>query len=443
MKKVYQIAEFGTIRRESDYPGTENTLKHCAIPDVAFEQLCEFIAESAKEEQTDRAFELVKRKGTKLIRVGNYIGIVETKSGVVLEVLPKISSSAIDESGKIEEAKEVCLRMLRCLRDTPFITISDAQLSSKRNFHLLEVFIRTYIDEVDRVLMSGLVGGYERRSEVLNYVKGKINVPAQIRGGNVNQAQFNCTFKKFEIDNAFNKAVKATLHFLQGRSQNYNNRKRILGQLRDFESVELVSNPMQTVQHAKSQENRLTRKYHQLLEWSEIFLGGKAFTSFQGSSMNTSVLYPMERVFEDYVAMQFRKYAEGFRVLTQGRKGYYLVTQGDKKKFQLKPDIITEKPKVKNFALIDTKWKLLDQGKSSGNFGIPISDMYQLFAYGNKFRNEDGTIPKLILLYPKTEKFDSELERFDYDPEMSLRVVPFDLSLRSDNELQIRQLISA
>ena len=63
----------------------------------------------------------------------------------------------------------------------------------------------------------------------------------------------------------------------------------------------------------------------------------------------------------------------------------------------LKPDIVVKNKKDNNIVILDTKWKLLSGQKS--NYGIPQSDMYQMYAYSKKYGAEN-----VILLYPNTEK---------------------------------------
>ena len=52
------------------------------------------------------------------------------------------------------------------------------------------------------------------------------------------------------------------------------------------------------------------------------------------------------------------------------------------------------------------------------------TDMYQLFAYGEKYMKGKG---ELYLIYPKHEKFDAPLDHFKFKPELQLNVVPYDL----------------
>jgi 5-methylcytosine-specific restriction endonuclease McrBC regulatory subunit McrC len=78
--------------------------------------------------------------------------------------------------------------------------------------------------------------------------------------------------------------------------------------------------------------------------------------------------------------------------------------------------------------------------------------MYQLYAYGQKYKigessnhNEDIT-PKLILLYPYSEKFTKKLPVFTYDelPEckgLKLMAVPFNLADSKTYKEQIEHII--
>ena len=76
--------------------------------------------------------------------------------------------------------------------------------------------------------------------------------------------------------------------------------------------------------------------------------------------------------------------------------------------------------------MIDTKWKLLDASNRGKNYGISQADMYQLYAYGHKYLKSEA-LKKLIMIYPKTDKFKEPLRTFQYEDRFMLDVVPFDL----------------
>ena len=99
--------------------------------------------------------------------------------------------------------------------------------------------------------------------------------------------------------------------------------------------------------------------------------------------------------------------------------------------------------------IIDTKWKCLDEKNIRENYLIDVKDIYQLFAYGEKYGfklHKGKTKPILILLYPCTKNFKNPLPRFDYYTEendygLYLYVLPFDLS-EKEPQFQIRKILN-
>ena len=73
------------------------------------------------------------------------------------------------------------------------------------------------------------------------------------------------------------------------------------------------------------------------------------------------------------------------------------------------------------------------------NYGITQSDMYQLYAYGKKYKEKYGGKPHLVLLYPATESFTKPLDNFDYQGDLILDVVPF--SFDKDVASQMRAIM--
>ena len=112
---------------------------------------------------------------------------------------------------------------------------------------------------------------------------------------------------------------------------------------------------------------RNKKDYTTALLWSKIFLMGKSFTSFSGSKIAFALLFPMEKLFESYVAEILRKNLNKslYSVSIQD-KTYHLFDKPNKK-FLLKPDIVVKNKKNKDIFILDTKWKLLSNQKS--NYG--------------------------------------------------------------------------
>ena len=128
------------------------------------------------------------------------------------------------------------------------------------------------------------------------------------------------------------------------------------------------------------------------MQWSRVFLFNKSFTTFSGKTTSRALLFPMESVYESYVARQVRKTfsPQGWDVYTQHRR-FYLFEE-PRKQFALRPDIVMKSSD--RTVIMDTKWKNLVNNES-GNYGISQEDMYQMYAYSKKYNTSE-----IWLLYP-------------------------------------------
>ncbi|GAO96694.1 hypothetical protein PSA5_28270 [Pseudomonas syringae pv. actinidiae] len=113
-----------------------------------------------------------------------------------------------------------------------------------------------------------------------------------------------------------------------------------------------------------------------------------------------SLLFPMEKLFERYVAACLRDSLPPDATLHTQRSSEYLCTHEGKKAFQLRPDLMITQGEKR--WVLDTKWKRFDSELGSKNYGLSQADFYQLFAYGQKYLGGQGD---LVLIYPKRGAF--------------------------------------
>lgn len=433
MKKNYEISEYGVIRSKDDYniDSTFRSLKELYLPKDHFNDLFEFIMQNQEEKKEgERMFSIFSKGKKRQIKTKNYVGVIETSKGLTIEILPKIFFNYSDEDYNIElrNTKKVFLKMLSKLKNSPFLNISSAHLKTSSSFPLLEVFIENYIEEIKKIIRSGLKSQYVNRQENLNFMKGKVVNSLNLKYNHSNKTRFYCAFDEFSENMVYNQLIKSTLLKLNRVSKSHYNRTNIIQILHHFESVSESADHISDFRKV-SENNRLFLNYKQAISWSEVFLTNKSFTNFSGNSKNMAILFPMERIFEDYIGYLMKTYADGLEIKTQD-KSYYLVSNHkDKNKFRLKPDIVATNEINNEQIIFDTKWKLLDESKEKKNYNISQSDMYQLYAYGKKYdlKNALSTEPKLVLLYPSNPNFLKPLEDFIYEGELILSVVPFNL----------------
>jgi 5-methylcytosine-specific restriction enzyme subunit McrC len=422
MNKTHVISEYGIIYNKTDYPEGRDCFNAIYLEEKSFVSIWNFIAENTDSDiEIDSAFSVHRKKGKNFIRIKNYVGVVETKDHTVIEILPKIYLE--NTKDEIETSRKIFLRMLRHLRNSPFKSIDNAFLKSTR-FPILEIFIHTFLEELDILIKRGIKKHYVTQEENVRFLKGSFNFSKQIQHNLLHKERFYVKFDEFNENIPHNRLVNSTLMALLKTTKSATNKIRILEYLGFFENVQLSINIQKDLNQIKDL-NRLFSDYKTILRWTRVFLLGESFTNFKGKNLNKAILFPMERIFEDYIGYGFKKYCQSATVTLQEKKIALVNEHVGSAKFKLKPDIIISG--TSNF-IIDTKWKIIDQTKSKENYKISQADMYQLYAYGKKYGTILKASPKLILLYPQQDTFDRPLSFFRYEEGLELEVIPVDLN---------------
>jgi 5-methylcytosine-specific restriction enzyme subunit McrC len=152
---------------------------------------------------------------------------------------------------------------------------------------------------------------------------------------------------------------------LRSLTKSAENSKEIYRLLTYFEMVEVSVNYRKDF--AKVVIDRSTKDYEMLMQWSKVILMDQSFATFSGVHNSKAILFPMESVYESYVAYMLKKIMTplGWGVSTQDR-GYYLFDEPDKR-FALRPDIVIQKDNRR--IVLDTKWKVLVDNPAK-NYGI-------------------------------------------------------------------------
>ena len=400
MKKPYQITEYGSFVRDKEVAG------YVSLPWDTFDALENFILTN-KNKDTD-ALELMglsARKGIgKIITAKNYVGVITMADGTNIEILPKIYSGEQVAEAKV---KKLLVDMLKTLRNAPYKSLQTTNVNIEK-MSIFEVFIRMFIDEVFFIVKRGLKSSYETIQSNEFVFKGKLKAAGQIRYNYAHKERSYVEYDEFNLNRVENKLLKATLSYLYkitASSKNKNDIKTLLNNFTEVDTSEDYKGDF-----TKIVPDRNTKDYTTALMWSRVFLMGKSFTSFSGSEIACALLFPMETLFESYVAAQLRKVLNTTEYCMSVQDRTYHLFDEPVRKFLMKPDIVIENKNNNSIYIMDTKWKVLSDTKP--NYGISQADMYQMYAYQKKYGAKNVT-----LLYPKTEKVneDAKIEYVSQD----------------------------
>ena len=389
MRKTYQITEYGSFVRDKEVSGSTS------LPPDTFDALENFVLSNSTDD-TD-ALELMcisARKGVgKIITAKNFVGVITMDDATTIEILPKIFSHETITEGKV---KKLLVDMLKTLRNAPFKSLQSTNVNIDK-LSIFEIFIRMFVDEVFYIVKRGLKCDYETIQSNEKVFKGKMVFAGQIKHNFAHKERSYVEYDEFNTDRAENKILKSTLSYLYKNTASSRNKSDIKTLLNAFADVDESKDCKSDFE--KIVPDRKTTDYQTALLWSRVFLMGKSFTSFSGSEIAFALLFPMETLFESYIAAGLKKVlVHSDYSLTAQDRTYHLFDEP--RRFLMKPDIVIKRRTLGQVFVMDTKWKVLSDAKA--NYGISQSDMYQMYAYQKKYTSESVT-----LLYPLTENVEA------------------------------------
>ena len=360
---------------------------------------------------------VLKRKGSGLA-ASRYVGVITTRRGKVVEILPKIDLGGELDPGD-EKTRRLFLRMLRCWRRLGGTkTLPESGIRAMSRFPMLEIFFHQFLVNLNILARGGLARRYVSVEENLPYLRGRILFHEQTLTNSANQARFYVTHDELSINRPANRLIHNALTKIKPRVQTAENRQLLRQLMVAFAEVPAAANP-----HADWQKHHVDRSmqhYGPVMQWVGLFLFDQGLTTFSGRHTNLSLLFPMEQVFEDFVTHCFRRYQSDYTVVPQAPQEP-LAEIGGNSAFTMKPDI-SLKADGKVVFILDAKWKHIDAHSGDPKHGIEQSDMYQLYAYGKRYRCD-----AVALVYPRSEIFSTELHYRFFD-DLNLVCLPFDVA---------------
>ncbi len=398
-----------------------------------FAQLEELALRLASQPESDSGsvLSLGSRRGVgKVVSARNHVGVIALADGTQIEILPKtIRSFGVPGSGERKGNEESHRNLfLRMIRETWDLNAKEATPSELREARLpvFEAFIRMFLGCVSELVKRGLPGGYARIKNNEQFFKGKLLVADHIRSNLVRKDRFFVAHDEFSLDNPANRILRTGLEWVVKTTLLDSNRRLARQLLAVFEDVPHSSNLVADFSSCEAAER--TAHCKKAIDWCRVFLHGLSISNLPGTRHAQALLFPMETIFERFVARWARREAapSGIRVTAQERSFHLFEESPRGKAFQLKPDIVLRRAGngTAGIVIADTKWKLLCDDPSV-NYGIATGDMYQMYAYQKRYRAKT-----ILLVYPLHDALGSIASAppfFRTPDDSDVRVVFFDL----------------
>ncbi|MGJ0331925.1 McrC family protein [Aliarcobacter cryaerophilus] len=398
MKKEFILKEF-------EYLQYRDNTKDNFIKKETFDSLEKFVLEN---EKTAQYLKITTKSGFgKVLQAQNFVGVIQTKDGTTIEILPKIKNATTEKS------KDILIKMLKTLKNSPFKNLSIANLKSSK-IPLFEIFISMFLEELTVLVRNGIKSDYISKEENLKFLKGKLKISEQIKYNTIHKERFFVQYEEFISNRVENRLIKTTLQFLYNKSKLNKNQQRIREFLFVFDEIE-ISHNIKT-DFSKIKLNRQMKDYEQVLLWCKTFLFENSFSPYKGNDIAFALLFDMNLLFESFVYSYLKK-SSNFQDIKSQDRTHYLAYENGIGRFRLKPDIVINGGKI----IADTKWKILSEDKAYN--GVLQDDMYQLYAYGTKYNNCE----KIYLIYPFDELIIKNSYNYFKNKELKLDILFFDV----------------
>ncbi|MBP7663049.1 MAG: McrC family protein [Shewanella sp.] len=418
---IRTIREYDTISCEGSPPHITNN--EC-VSKTCFEWLKNSIYTEGKNSP-------LKWVGHNTFKVRNYVGILQSPCGTVIEILPKALEKQQDAETQAKLRKKL-IEMI-CISYRIPLESDSADLQTIRNYPLHEWLLSSFLQQLKKMVLRGLRFTYERVEEESQYIRGRLDVNKQLRQPAGRQHHFQIIHDVFSANRPENRLLKKALEIAFKQVKLPSN-WQLANELRHMmDEIPASTKPDQD--YRAWSDTKLMKSYEAIKPLCWLIVQKLNPTAQHGAHNGMSLLFPMEKLFEDYVGYCLELSLPSQYTLKKQAASLSLCKHGTKNLFKLKPDFIAESQEKS--IVLDAKWKLLnsafcseDDEEKFDKYGLNQSDFYQMFAYGHKYLPSHG---QMFLIYPANENFkrDTKLADFDFSSrdeakKLTLRVMACD-----------------
>ena len=235
------------------------------------------------------------------LRLDNFVGVVEAPDGTQIEILPKI----IGDEQDAPRLRVILIRMICAAYDLPYRVFDDVSVRAGRT-PLIEWLARRFLSEAHALIRKGLSMGYEEYADDLRCVRGRIDVVRQSRKGPHELDRISVRFDELTAQTRENSLLCAALDLLaRSKSLSFDTLHQVEVLREKFSTVRPSLNVNDDLRRWR--DDRLMRHYRPIRPLCELILRRLVPLTTAGEHRALSLLFPMERLFEEYVAKSLKQ----------------------------------------------------------------------------------------------------------------------------------------
>lgn len=325
--------------------------------------------------------------GRTMLQAKQVVGVL-VADGCALEILPKIGDLG---TGAV---RRELVRMLAVALD---VDVADGSLTELdwQHHDLLEILVRLFARKLADAAREGLPRRYVGVEHDLPVLRGRLDLKRQFTVLAASPQALACRYDTLSANIPLNHVMKAAVKRLARVARSAES-QRLLRELA-FDFAEVADLPPGALRFDEIVLDRTNARWRDLVALARLLLGDRFQTTSAGAGQGFSLLFPMNDLFEEFVARMLDRAVRPSGLKVERQRGFrYCVedTETGARRFQTRPDILVRRG-ADIVLVIDTKWKRLAARVDDPKHGVSQADVYQLMAYSQVYG-----CPRLILLYP-------------------------------------------
>lgn len=321
--------------------------------------------------------------GSRSLHFCNFVGVLQVGT-LTIEILPKADKRSSRDANKWQRA---LLQMLRQVGELRGDSAPEANLSL-RNTSLLDIYITTFLDEVQQLTHAGLAKKYRRTEGNLFKMKGRILFRQQVTRNLLHRERVYTSHETYDLDNVLNRLLKHALELVTTQALRPSLTSRAAALAQCFEDV--TDSVITGATFDRLVFDRATERYRTSIQLARLIILNYSPDLRGGAEHVMAILFDMNRLFERFILIQIKR-ARGL-LATQLR-----IDGQSTRKFwgrsPLRPDIVAFRENTDDIHMIlDTKWKIPNNNTPAAN------DLRQMYAYNLHFG-----ATRSVLVYPRAD----------------------------------------
>jgi 5-methylcytosine-specific restriction enzyme subunit McrC len=395
------------------------------------------LTEGLEENETDKNYQPFLRFSNNEIRAENYVGFIQTGNDLI-EIYPKVFRNC-QEKEKNDMLRHIFFWFNYCRKwKFPF---SQAQLDRISIDEFPELIINLIANQFLEAVSNQPLTMYQPIEEAIQTPRGSINFKRYIANSltNGNFQNIECDYEPFLFDNKVNRVIKYCSRLLMYQTKFSENLQTLQQVVFILDEVE--DTPCNIYDIENITINNFFEEYNLILDSCKLIIGQQLYSSNSYDLSQWCLLFPMEYVFEDFVAGFLEQhFSKDWYVKYQKSDEYLATNDLGKKVFNMQHDIFLISKHSGKKIIVDTKYKLRSANfKDDPKKNIAQADLYQMTSYAFRRGCTD-----IFLLYPNLTDKINDPDIFEissgFKSDDKIKVTAMEIPFWTANKLDTKDL---